>query len=91
MKKKIVLKGIQCDACGRMMNADFWYKDETVFKISMTGNTDYQMKDRMHLCPMCAYLLHLKIKDWYEACQSRRTANEERYEAMLANKKKVKE
>ena len=90
MKKKIVLKGIQCDACGRVVDTDFWHNIESVFKISMTGNPEYQMRDKMHLCPLCAHSLLSMIKDWYNACQSRRTANEERYEAMLANEKKVK-
>ena len=91
MKKKIVLKGIQCDACGRVVDTDFWHNNESVFKISMAGNPAYQMRDKMHLCPMCAHSLHSMILDWYNACQSRRTANEERYEAMLAKEKKVKE
>lgn len=90
MKKKVVLKGIQCDACGGVVDTDFWHNNESVFKISMTGNPEYQMRDKMHLCPRCAHSLHLSIIDWYNACQSRRTTNEERYRAMLANEKKVK-
>jgi len=96
MKKKIVMKGMMCDACGCIIHQELkeqvydnglYTVSDKMLKIDMRGS-DYAInKTKMHLCGRCAIKFYNMYKEWRNDCWEHGKPIRMKYRAMLYDKK----